>query len=120
MENLLEQYTERLADIEVAKKRQAKELAKRKAHEDDLELIRVQIENACNGEDYKSELGQVIHRKGTPKVVIADEKLISDDWYIPQSPKLDRAGIKSALKKGQEIEGATLSNGAPTLMIKVF
>lgn len=120
MEELLNEYIECQADIEVAKKRQNKELAKRKQHEERLELIRVKIENRCDGQDYKSEIGTVIHRKGTQKVVIPDEALISDNWFIPQSPKLDKSGIKSALKKGQEVEGATLSNGAPTLMIKVL
>lgn len=119
MEELLEEYAQCLTDIDVAKKRVAKEQAKKIDHDNNLELIRAKIENSLKGEDYKSGAGTVQHRKGVPKVVIADEKLISDDWYIPQSPKLDRAGIKSALKKGQEIEGATLDNGAPTLMIKV-
>ena len=117
MDDLLEEYIECQADIDVAKKRQAKELAKRKEHEGRLELIRVKIENAANGEDYKSSLGTVVHRKGVPKVIISDEKLIPKDWFITtEITKLDKAGIKSALKKGQEINGATLSNCAPTLI----
>ena len=62
MEELLEEYIECQADIDVAKKRQAKELAKRKEHEGRLELIRVKIENAANGEDYKSHKSFLISR----------------------------------------------------------
>lgn len=120
MEELLEEYAICLTDISIAEKHVATGQARKKKHKDSLELIRMKIENACNGQDYKSNLGDVVHRNGVPKVVIGDEKLIPAEWFITtETTKVDKAGIKSALKKGQEITGATLSNGAPTLMIEI-
>lgn len=41
-------------------------------------------------------------------VNILDESKISDEWLKPQPPKIDKAGIKKALKDGEEISGAVL------------
>lgn len=52
-----------------------------------------------------------------PSVKIIDEKLIPEKFLEPQPPKLKKAEIKEALKNGQEVLGAILSNGGQTLKV---
>lgn len=44
----------------------------------------------------------------TQAVQITDEKAIPLNWLVDQQPKIDKAGIKKALKEGAEIAGAEL------------
>ncbi len=44
----------------------------------------------------------------TQAVHITDERRLSEDYFIPQPDKIDKAGIKKALKDGTEIAGAEL------------
>lgn len=46
-----------------------------------------------------------------PSVSIEDERKIDARWWLPQPAKLDKAGIHSALKEGELIEGAELIQG---------
>lgn len=56
-------------------------------------------------------------RQGTAKVVITDEKKIPEQFFrIKREVAKDE--LKTALKSGQLIEGAELSNGQPTLAIR--
>lgn len=43
-------------------------------------------------------------------VSIIDEKLIPSIYLTPQPPKINKAEIKNALKAGNEVKGAILSN----------
>lgn len=57
-------------------------------------------------------------RDGAQQVVITDESKIPDDLCkIERSPK--KTEIKEALKSGKEIPGAELSNGAPSLAVRM-
>lgn len=57
-------------------------------------------------------------RQGLPKLEVLDETKISESYLIPQAPKLDRAGLLSALKRGEAVEGATLIEGQPHLHVR--
>ena len=52
-------------------------------------------------------------------VVVTDEAAVPEPFWRPQPPKLDRRALAEALKTGQSIPGATLSNGGTTLSLKV-
>jgi chromosome segregation ATPase len=55
----------------------------------------------------------------TPQgVVIFEEAAIPDEYWIEQKPKLNKAAIKSDLKAGKNVVGATLDNGASRLTIR--
>lgn len=57
-------------------------------------------------------------RSGAQQVLITDESKLPDDLCkIERSPK--KAEIKEALKSGKEVPGAELSNGAPSLAIRM-
>ena len=57
-------------------------------------------------------------RAGQPGVVITDLERIPD-IYIENVRKPDRATIRSVLKSGGTVDGAELSNGLPSLSLKV-
>ena len=56
-------------------------------------------------------------RDGTPGVFVTDEAAIPEQFVkVTRAPM--KAEIGKALKAGQEVPGATLANGMPTLAIK--
>lgn len=54
-----------------------------------------------------------------PSAVIADEASIPSRFWIAADPKLDRKALLAALKAGEAVPGAALSNAAPTLSVRV-
>ena len=57
-------------------------------------------------------------RSTNPPLVVTDEGEIPEDFWKPQTPKLDRQGIINALKAGREVPGATLGNGGVTISVR--
>lgn len=57
-------------------------------------------------------------RAGTPAVIVISEDRIPDDFWVPQPAKLDRHSLGTALKRGKDIPGATLSNPEPVLSVR--
>lgn len=63
--------------------------------------------------------GTVSLRVGVQKVEVTDENLIPAPYWKQPPKVLDRAALRDHLKAGQVVTGATLSNGAPVLTIRV-
>jgi hypothetical protein len=57
-------------------------------------------------------------RAGTSTLVVVAEAEIPAPYWLPQAPKLDRSSLLSALKHGEEIAGAKLSNPRPVLSVR--
>jgi hypothetical protein len=57
-------------------------------------------------------------RTGVPSLVIAAEGEIPPEYWIPQAPKLARQALLRALKQGDEVPGAYLSNAKPNLSVR--
>ena len=57
-------------------------------------------------------------RSGSPALVVTSEQVIPSDYWVPQSPKLDRQGLTSDLKRGKVVPGACLGNANPVLMVR--
>jgi hypothetical protein len=53
-----------------------------------------------------------------PSLVITEEADIPAQYWKPQAPKLDKKLLTDALKDKQDVAGAVLSNGPPTLQIR--
>ena len=53
-----------------------------------------------------------------PSVIIIAEQEIPRDFWRPQPPKLDRQGLTAALRRGQSVPGAMLSNGQATISVR--
>lgn len=67
----------------------------------------------------KSPLATLTVRDTPPKAVIGDEALIPSKFWKPADPKLDRAAVVEALKGGEVVPGAQMSNGGVSLSIRV-
>lgn len=57
-------------------------------------------------------------RQGPPRLEVLDEALVPDHFLVPQAPRLDRAGILNALKRGEAIEGAVLLEGEAHIQVR--
>ena len=100
----------------------AKELGERKARlERRVEALRsLAFSIMQKAELRKAELPEATLsvRNGTPRVVIVDESAIPDECTkVVRSP--DRTAIKERLARGEEVAGAAMSNGEPSLSIRV-
>ncbi len=57
--------------------------------------------------------------RATPRqLVIQDEKLIPEAFWVPQLPKLDRRRLSTALAADPSIPGAILDNGGTTISVR--
>lgn len=68
----------------------------------------------------KLELAQAtISLRALPaKLETPDEAAIPSKYWKPQDPKLDRKAVLDALKAGEAVPGAALSNGGQTISIR--
>jgi uncharacterized phage infection (PIP) family protein YhgE len=115
----------RVAEIDAmseAIKTQADKLRSRRDRlENQAELLRAAIANAMQtAEIDKLELpSHTLTIKATPaKATITDEAAIPSKFFVPQDPKLSLKAVGDALKAGETVPGATLSNGGSTLQIR--
>ncbi|MDL2060336.1 siphovirus Gp157 family protein [Mesosutterella sp. AGMB02718] len=56
--------------------------------------------------------------KTAPSVEIFDEAQIPDKYWVHPAPRLDKAGLRAALKEGATIPGAKLGAAGTSLRIK--
>ncbi len=57
--------------------------------------------------------------RATPRqLVVSDEKLIPEAFWVPQPPKLDRRRLTAALSADASIPGAILGNGGSTISVR--
>jgi len=57
-------------------------------------------------------------RNGPLSLVVVAEDQVPETYWVPQLPKLDRHALLGALKHGDEIPGAQLSNPKPVLSVR--
>ena len=57
-------------------------------------------------------------RAGTPSLLVVAEEQIPEGYWIPQPAKLDRQSLLAALKQGDQVAGAQLSNPKPVLSVR--
>jgi hypothetical protein len=57
-------------------------------------------------------------RAGLPHLVIVAAPEISEHYWVPQPPKLDRQALLADLKQGAVIQGAQLGNSRPILSVR--
>jgi hypothetical protein len=58
-------------------------------------------------------------RPGSQRLEIQDESLVPSQFFVQQPPLIDRAGLSSALKQGEAVDGAVLVQGEPTIQVRV-
>ncbi|WP_425419053.1 siphovirus Gp157 family protein [Oricola indica] len=57
-------------------------------------------------------------RTAPPSVVVTDESLIPEWFFVPQPPKLDKRALLDTLKAGTFVNGAALSNSRRSLSVR--
>jgi hypothetical protein len=61
--------------------------------------------------------GTVSLAKVAPRAIVLDEAEIPTRFWKAAAPTLDKKALNDALKAGEEVPGATLSNGSQTIKI---
>lgn len=80
------------------------------------ELIAVALETT-GVQRFEMPLATVALKRVPPKVEVIAEADIPSRFWKPQEPKLDRKALAAALKDGETVPGATLSNGGSTVQV---
>lgn len=66
---------------------------------------------------FRTSTNYIYKRKNAPSVYVTNEKLIDSDYWVSQSPKLNKKQIKEDIKAGITVEGAELLD-SESLVIK--
>jgi hypothetical protein len=62
--------------------------------------------------------GTLSLRSTPPKAIITSEADLPSRFYVEQNPKLDKKSVLEALKAGEKVAGAELSNGGETVALR--
>ncbi len=106
--------------IEAIKAYEAKIAARRARVEKRVAVRRALLGTALElGEITKRECpaGTISLKKVAASVILTEEADIPARFFKPQPPKIDKKAIGDALKAGEDVPGATLSNGSITTSI---
>ena len=82
--------------------------ARKKAAQGKADSLTAYLSSMLNGEKVKDKEYSISWRK-SESVNITDDSLLPDTYLVPQSPKVDKVGIKAALKAGTAVTGAELA-----------
>lgn len=96
------------ADIEAYKAQEKRFKAKRTAAEKTLAWAKETLARELAGQKMKEAEFTISYRK-SEAVEIADLNAVPDEFLVPQPPKVDRVGLKEAIKGGAVIDGVTIA-----------
>lgn len=116
---------DRLAEIEALNEAISSLVKSYKERADRLDNQAEQIRTAISVAMTTAGLRKLERPAGTlslravpPKAIITSEVDLPSKFFIEQAPKLDRKAVLDALKSGEKIPGAELSNGSETISIR--
>ena len=95
------------SDAEAYKREKDNFAKKEQTAKKKIDSLKSYLTMCLAGEKFKTDRVQISWRK-SEAVEILDPAKIPEGWLVPQEPKVDKAGIKAALKDGEEIPGVTL------------
>lgn len=81
--------------------------ARRKVAENKILSLSEYLSSYLNGSKFETAKVKISYRRSETLEVTETAK-IPETWYKPQAPKLDKAGLKKAVKAGLEIEGVEI------------
>lgn len=111
VENIVYLIKNAQSDVEALKKEELRLAEKRKAAERKIESMKDYLFGAfmqTGTERIKYPQFTVAIRNNAESVNVKDVTKIPQDYFVPQPPKLNKAGLKKAIQSGVEIEGAEL------------
>ena len=98
-------------DITGYKQEETRLSTKRKSLENRVKSLKEYLDNAMKvtgKTKFKGQLFSFSIQKNPPSVNVVDEKLIPEEYFIPQEPTLDKKRLLTDIKSGVEIPGAEI------------
>ena len=98
-------------DITGYKAEETRLALKRKSLENRVKSLKEYLDNAMKvtgKTKFKGQLFSFSIQKNPPSVNVVDEKLIPEEYFIPQEPALDKKRLLTDIKNGAEIPGAEI------------
>jgi hypothetical protein len=99
-------YKNCISDAKAYKEEKALFAEKQKRAETIAESLKDYLQNALEGYKFKTSKVEIAYSKSTVLNVIDLEKI--DKNFLSYEPKVDKKGIKQAMKEGEIIEGVEL------------
>lgn len=107
LRNITFVYLNAMADAKAYEEQEKKFTARKKAAKATADWAKATLARELNGEKMKEAEFSISYRK-SETVEVTDLEAVPNEYLIQQPPKLDKAGIKAALKGGAVIEGASI------------
>ena len=95
------------SDAEAYKAEKDSFAKKQRQAENKAASLQTFIQKALHGEKFKTDRVTVSYRKS--EAIELDEKIsVPDKFFVAQEPRLDKTGLKKAIKAGEEFDGVHL------------
>ena len=110
-ENMAKLMRNLKSDISACKEEEGYLKTKRQAKENKLKWLETYLEDCMKltgKTKFKSGMFNFSIQKNPVSVNILDERIIPEEFLIPQLPKIDKTALKDVLKNGVEVPGAEL------------
>ena len=110
-ENIAKLIRNHESDVSAYKEEEDRLKTKRQATENKVKWLKTYLEDnmkLTGKTKFKSGMFNFSIQKNPASVNITDERIIPEDFLIPQPPKVDKTSLKEALKSGIEVPGAEL------------
>ena len=95
------------AEAKAIKEEEQALAARRKAKENRADWLQQYMDSSLKGQKFECVYFNATYRKSVA-VEVKDQKAIPKTYLIPQEPKVDKMGIKKALKAGENVPGCVL------------
>lgn len=99
------------SDVSAYKEEEDRLKTKRQATENKVKWLKTYLEDnmkLTGKTKFKSGMFNFSIQKNPASVNILDERIIPEEFLIPQLPKIDKTSLKEILKRGIEVPGAEL------------
>ena len=96
------------ADVKAYEEQEKKFAARKKAAKATVAWAKATLATELGGKKMKEPEFTISYRK-SEAVEIADLNSVPDEFLVPQPPKVDKAGLKEAIKGGAVIDGVTIA-----------
>ena len=99
------------SDVSAYKEEEERLKTKRQATENKVKWLKTYLEDnmkLTGKTKFKSGMFNFSIQKNPASVNITDERIIPEEFLIPQLPKIDKTALKDVLKNGVEVPGAEL------------
>ena len=97
-----------MADAKAYEEQEKKFAARKKAAKSTVEWAKATLKRELGGKKMKEAEFTISYRK-SEVVEVADEAAVPDEFLVPQPPKVDKIGLKEAIKGGAVIDGVTIA-----------